>query len=55
MQALMQRFKEPSTWRGVIMVTTGLGIQMDPETIEAVVTFGVGAAGLVGIFTGDTA
>lgn len=47
------RLKEPSTWRGIIMVLTSLGVTISPENIEIIVSAGTAAAGVIGIFCRD--
>ena len=41
---------EASTWRGLILIATGLGVQLDPAQMDAIVAFGMAAAGLIGVF-----
>lgn len=41
---------EPSTWRGFVMLLTAVGVQLDPEQQNAVIVFGLAAAGLIGVF-----
>ena len=53
MRYLLDRFSEPSTWRGVILLLTGFGITLSPETSTHIVAAGVGIAGLVGVLTQD--
>lgn len=50
---LIARAKEPSTWRGVVLLLTAIGVALTPDQQEAVVAFGLGVAGLVGAFTAD--
>lgn len=50
---ILDRAKEPSTWRGIILVLTAVGIPVAPALSEAIVTFGLGLAGLVGVVTAD--
>jgi hypothetical protein len=50
---ILQRAKEPSTWRGVILLLTAAGVQIQPQMIEAVVSVGMALAGLVGVVTAD--
>lgn len=49
----LARWKEASTWRGLIAVFTALGVSLSPEQITAIVSAGMGLAGLIGIFTSD--
>ena len=53
MNFFLNRLREPSTWRGFIMLATGLGVAMSPETIEQVVVAGTAMTGLIGMFTTD--
>ena len=53
MRYLLDRIKEPSTWRGLILFVTGFGITLSPETATNIVAAGTGIAGLVGIMTAD--
>ena len=53
MRYLLDRIKEPSTWRGLILFVTGFGITLSPEIATNIVAAGTGIAGLVGIMTAD--
>lgn len=52
-QYLLERAKEASTWRGIILLATAAGANIAPELANAVVTFGIGLAGLLGVVTKD--
>lgn len=52
-QYLIARLQEASTWRGIIFVVTALGLHLTPEMGEAVITAGLGVAGLVGAAVPD--
>jgi hypothetical protein len=52
-QYILDRAKEPSTWRGAILFLTAIGVPIAPQLAEAIVTAGLGLAGLVGILTPD--
>lgn len=47
------RLREASTIRGALLVMTALGIYIDPAKQEAIVAFGLAAAGLIGVFFPD--
>ena len=49
----LARAKEPSTWRGVILFLTAIGVPLAPQLQEAIITAGLGIVGLVGIITAD--
>lgn len=50
---ILDRAKEASTWRGIILVLTAIGVPVAPALSDAIVTFGLGLAGLLGVFTSD--
>lgn len=47
------RLKEPSTWRGIILFLTAVGVPLAPGLGEAIVAAGLGIAGLVGVLAPD--
>jgi len=49
----LSRAKEPSTWRGAILFLTAIGVPIAPQLAEAIVSAGLGLAGLVGVLTPD--
>lgn len=50
---ILDRAKEASTWRGIILVLTAVGVPVAPALSDAIITFGLGLAGLVGVVTKD--
>ena len=50
---ILARVKEPSSWRGLILLLTAIGVPVAPEMADAIVTIGLGIAGLVGVATPD--
>jgi hypothetical protein len=48
------RSTEPSTWRGIVLIITALGVQLTPEQADAVVAIGLAVAGSVGVFSKDS-
>ena len=52
-QYLLNRAREASTWRGLILVAASVGVPIAPELAEAIVAAGLGLAGLVGMLTPD--
>lgn len=50
-QYILDRAKEPSTWRGAILFLTAIGVPMAPELQSAIVSAGLGIAGLIGVVT----
>lgn len=50
---LVNRAKEPSTWRGLVFVLTAIGVKIDPSLGEAIITTGIAVAGLIGVVAPD--
>ncbi len=51
MQYILDRAKEPSSWRGAVLLLTSLGLGIAPELANAIITAGVAVAGLLGVVT----
>ncbi|BBV75129.1 hypothetical protein STW0522RAO56_11830 [Raoultella planticola] len=55
MNYLINRLKEASTWRGIILVVAGVfGYQISPGIHETVIAGGVALAGVVGAVMPDS-
>ena len=50
---ILERMKEPSTWRGLTLLLTALGIPLAPGVSDAIIAAGLGIAGLIGALTPD--
>jgi hypothetical protein len=50
-QYILERAKEPSTWRGAILFLTAMGVPIAPALAEHIVTVGLAVAGIVGMAT----
>jgi hypothetical protein len=50
---MLARAKEPSTWRGVVLLLTGLGVSLKPEFAESIVSVGVLLAGGIAVAFAD--
>ena len=50
---ILQRAKEPSTWRGLILLATSFGVVIDPALADAIIAAGIGFAGIIGVVTAD--
>lgn len=50
---LIDRLDERSTWRGLVLIATALGVTLSPEQAEAIIAAGLAAAGLIGAFAAD--
>jgi hypothetical protein len=50
-QAIVDRLTEPSTWRGLFMIATAVGVAVSPEMQNAIVALGMSIVGLIGVLT----
>jgi len=48
-QIVISRLSENSTWRGLILVATALGVKMEPELQNQIVAAGLSLVGLINI------
>jgi len=53
MNYIVARLKEASTWRGLVMILTSLGVTINPELVAPIIAVGTGVAGIVGVFLPD--
>lgn len=51
---ILERAKETSTWRGLVLLATAIGVTLTPEQKEAVIALGLAIAGALGAFTPDS-
>lgn len=47
---ILDRLGESSTWRGIILTITGLGIAMEPDQAAKITAVGLGIVGVINIF-----
>lgn len=50
---ILARAKEPSSWRGLFMILTAIGIPIAPELADAIITVGLAIVGAIGVATAD--
>lgn len=50
---IIERAKEPSTWRGFVLLLTAIGVPIAPAMAEAIISVGLALAGALGVFTAD--
>lgn len=50
---LIDRLGESSTWRGLSLILTALGVVLEPGKMEAVIALGLLASGLIGVIFAD--
>jgi hypothetical protein len=46
---LLERLSENSTWRGIILIATAVGVKIEPELQEAILVAGLSLVGLINI------
>lgn len=46
---LLAQLQQPSTWRGIVMISTACGVILSPDQTEAIVAGGLFVAGLIGV------
>ena len=49
MKYLLERLKEPSTWRGLFALLTAVGLKLHPEIQEAILTTGLALIGMINV------
>lgn len=52
-QYILDRAREPSSWRGFILLLTAIGVPIAPELQTTIISAGLGIAGLIGAVTAD--
>lgn len=50
---LIDRMREPSTWRGLTLLLTAIGVPLAPGVADAVIALGLAVAGFIGAVTPD--
>ena len=50
MNYMIERLREPSTWRGIVMLLTSFGLVLNPEQQNAIIAAGTALAGVIGVF-----
>jgi hypothetical protein len=50
---MFERMREPSTWRGLTLLLTALGIPLAPGVADAVIAVGLAVAGFIGAVAPD--
>ena len=53
MKYILDRLKEPSSWRGLVMIATAFGVSVNPELLTSIITVGTGLAGVIGFVFKD--
>jgi hypothetical protein len=50
---VLERLKEASTWRGIILLLTAVGIPIAPGLSDMIISAGLAIAGLIGAIAPD--
>jgi len=50
---VLNRLRESSTWRGIILLLTAVGVPIAPELADMIISAGLAVAGLIGALTPD--
>lgn len=53
MKYILDRLKEPSSWRGIVMIATAFGVTLNPDLVSAIIAVGTGLAGVIGFVFKD--
>lgn len=53
MKYILDRLKEPSSWRGLVMLASAFGITFNPELLPSIIAAGTGLAGVIGFVFKD--
>ena len=46
---LLARLGENSTWRGVLLLATAVGVKLEPDLQNAILSAGLGLVGLINV------
>ena len=49
MDYFLNRFKEASTWQGIVTIITSFGVAISPNLSEAIIASGVALFGIVSV------
>ena len=53
MKYILDRLKEPSSWRGIVMIATAFGVSVNTELMGSIIVVGTGLAGVIGFVFKD--
>lgn len=53
MTYVLERLKEPSTWRGLVLLLTVAGLKLSPDQANAIMALGLAVVGAIGVFLPD--
>jgi len=47
---IINRLREMSTWKGLVMVLSALGVTLSPDQIQAIIAAGLALVGVIDVF-----
>ena len=50
---VLERLKEASTWRGIVLLLTAVGVPIAPGVADLIISAGLALTGLIGAVTPD--
>ena len=53
MSSILNRFSETSTWRGLILLATSLGMTIQPDYHEHIIAIGIALVGIINVLRRD--
>ena len=53
MSSILDRFSETSTWRGLILLATSLGMTIQPDYHEHIIAIGIALVGVINVIRRD--
>ena len=49
LNTILEKLTENSTWRGLILIATAVGVKIEPELQESIIVAGLGIVGLINV------
>lgn len=49
---ILDQLRQPSTWRGLVLLASAFGFAIKPDVGEAIIAVGLAVSGLIGILAG---
>jgi hypothetical protein len=46
---ILERLSENSTWRGLLLIATAVGVRLEPELQNQIITVGLSSVGLINV------
>ena len=49
LNTILEKLTENSTWRGLILLSTAIGVKIEPQLQESIIVAGLGLVGLINV------